>query len=95
MRTLIAGLLGLSLGCTPKGYCDSVALGQPVPASAQPTSAGSWCRSHPVRHYEGPESLGDAGGEIFSYGPYDPEASEQCCLIVRDGGVIAKGVGYD
>jgi hypothetical protein len=97
MRILIVvALAGLSVGCTPKTYCESVALGQQVPPSAKPADrTDSWCGTHPARYYMGPENLADAGTELFSYGEFDPNGTEQCCLSVQDGGVVAKWVGYD
>ncbi len=92
---IVLAIVGVSVGCTPETYCESVALGQQVPASAQPAPRlDSWCGTHPPRSYVGPASLAD-GGEIFSYGEYDPERTEQCCLSVQDGGVLAKWLGYD
>ena len=95
MRTLIVVVLvGLSVGCTPKTYCESVALGQQVPASATPVPEPlSWCGTHPRRDYVGPERLPDAGGALFDYGEFDANDSAQCCLFVQDGGVVATWVG--
>lgn len=93
---ILVATAALGAGCTPKEYCDSVSLGQPLPSSAKPAPPpDSWCAGHPRRDFVGPEGLADAGADIFSYGEFDGARSEQCCLSVRDGGVLAKWLGYD
>jgi hypothetical protein len=54
----------------------------------------SWCGSHPRRDFEATAGFAD-GGQLFSYGDFDEERTEQCCLAAEDGGVVARWLGYD
>jgi hypothetical protein len=96
MRIWLAVVVLISgAGCTPRAWCNSLTPGQEVPTAARRVERDlSWCGSHPAREHRGSMSRSTLG-ELFEFGEFDAEGTEQCCVYAEGGRVVATWIGYD